>query len=281
MNEINTLALRTSQLPVTCMADLATAGELLAASGMMVKNAAAGFVVAATCHQQGISLLEFHRTYHIVDGKPSMRADAMLAEFRKAGGRYKITENSVTRAAAEFEFEGQKIDFSFSMQDAMRTGDCLKADGKTIKEIWQKRPEDMLWARMVSRAVRRLCPEINAGLYAPEEVVDFASDSQRPAPSPISVAEAVRRAKPVQGVTMAPATVATAQAVTAAEVAVTDFTLCPIGGEGWEGRPWADMTKDELEAALEWEGATVEGMTPNHYAAIHAALTEKNEAEKQ
>ena len=85
-----------------------------------------------------------------------MRADAMLAEFRNRGGKYKIVENSQTRAAAEVEFEGQKLPFEFTMEDAKRTGDCFKGDGKTLKLTWQKRPDDMLWARMVSRMVRRL-----------------------------------------------------------------------------------------------------------------------------
>ena len=33
----------------------------------------------------------------------------------------------------------------------------------------------MLWARCVSDAVRAVCPEVTAGLYAPEEVMDFES----------------------------------------------------------------------------------------------------------
>ncbi len=185
-------------LPANNLADLATAGQLLAQSGMFgVNNAAAGFVVAATCYQQGISLMEFHRTYHIVEGRPSMRADAMLAEFRKRGGKYKIVENSQTRAAAEVEFEGQKLPFEFTMEDAKRTGDCFKGDGKTLKLTWQKRPDDMLWARMVSRMVRRLCPEINAGLYSPEEVQEFDTPTPGAAPTPITEDEAARRAKNV------------------------------------------------------------------------------------
>ena len=77
MTETNTnpstaLALRAQQLPTTSLAEIVKAGELLAQSNMFgVQNPAAGFVVVATCHQQGISLMEFNRTYHIVDGRPS------------------------------------------------------------------------------------------------------------------------------------------------------------------------------------------------------------------
>ena len=71
-------------LPVNTFAELVEAGKLLATSQAFgAVNPAAGFLIVATCHQQGISLMEFHRTYHMVDGKPSMRADAMLAERNK------------------------------------------------------------------------------------------------------------------------------------------------------------------------------------------------------
>jgi hypothetical protein len=263
-NETTALTIRGQALPAKSMGELATAGELLAQSGMFgIKNAAGGFVVAATCYQQGISLMEFHRTYHIVEGRPSMRADAMLAEFRKAGGRYKIVENSQTRAAAEFTFEGQVLAFEFTMDDAKRTGDCLRGDGK-VKEIWTKRPEDMLWARMVSRAVRRLCPEINAGVYAPEEVMDFDTPQRAPgaAPTPINEDEAARRAKRV-----------VAEAVTEF-IADDPASVCPIGGEGYDGKPWTEFDTDELHAAL---GTDAPEMTDAHKAAIKMVLEERGE----
>jgi hypothetical protein len=259
-----------AQLPTNSMQEIAVAGDLLARSGMFgVKNAAAGFVVVATCHQQGISLMEFHRTYHIVEGRPSMRADAMLAEFRKAGGRYKIVENSQTRAAAEVTFEGQKLMFEYTIEDAMRTGDCLRGDGK-VKEIWTKRPEDMLWARLVSRFVRRLCPEINAGVYTPEEVRDFDDTPHHAtAAAPISADEAARRAKVVT-----PEFVAPAQTTAAEGVDITDPSVCPIGGEGYAGRAWDEFENDELTAALESENPA---MTIEHRKAIWLVVKQREE----
>ncbi len=248
--ETKEIALR-QQLPASTMVDLFKAGELLAQSGMFgIQNAAAGFVVMATCQQQGISLMEFMRTYHIVENKPSMRADAMLAEFRKAGGRYKIIENSTERAAAEFTFEKQTVVFEYTMDGAKRIGDCLKRDGK-IKEIWQKRPEDMLWARMVSRAVRRLAPEINAGVYSPEEVVDFDDKKGDKGDKPLTQDEVLRRAKVVKS-----------------EPAI-DYSVCPIGGDGVEGRAWETFTFEELHAALYCDDPAI---TELHKEAIQMVL---------
>ena len=196
---------KNTPMPLASVADMQAVGTAIAQSGMFgINNAGAGLVVALTCHSQGISLMEFARTYHVIDNKPSMRADAMLAEFRKRGGKYVIVENSVTRAAADFEFEGNKLSGAFTMDDAARTGDCFKADGKTLKHNWQHRAENMLWARMVSRTVRLLCPEIVAGLYTPEEVEDFRGPDNARAVTTISGAEASARASKIVDVLPAP-----------------------------------------------------------------------------
>ena len=254
-------------LPTNTLADLVRAGELLAQSGMFgIANAASGFVVAATCHQQGISLMEFQRTYHIVEGRPSMRADAMLAEFRKMGGRHRIVENSATRAEAVFEVEGQTFTGVFTIGDAQATGDCYKTDGKTLKHTWAKRPADMLWARMVSRSVRRLCPEIVAGLYTPEEAADF--DEPRPARTVTpEIAPDVAAARATGSATV-PATATPAPAP-------VDFTVCPAGFDAMTGVPWADMDADTLRAALE---CNAESLTHTHRAAIRVALEQKGGA---
>lgn len=256
-------------LPTNTMQDLIQAGQLLAQSGMFgVNNDAAGFVIAATCQQQRISLLDFRRTYHIVDNSPSMRADAMLAELRKRGGKHRIIENSVNRAAIEIEFEGQSLPFSFSMDDAKRTGDCFQKDGKTLKHNWTKRPEDMLWARCVSRAVRRICPEIVAGLYTPEEVADFSEAPRRADPVAITPAEAASRAS-----ARAPVTIE-AEAVPE-DTVVDDCSVCPAGFDDLSGVAWCHMDVETLRAALESDDAR---LSAGHRAAISLALDEKGGA---
>jgi len=245
-------------LPVDSMDDLMQIGTAIAQSGMFgVKNLASGLVVAATCHQQGITLLEFQRTYHIIEGRPSMRADAMLAEFRRKGGKYRILENSMERAAAEFDFEGQKVTLEYTMEDAKRTGDCYQGDGKSIKHTWAKRPDDMLWARLVSRAVRRLAPEINAGLYAPEEVQDFEKP-ERPEPRNITPQVAAERIK-----TSAPK---------------VDYTVCPEGCGEYSGRTWSNIDIEILEAALASDNPA---LTPTHRAAIRAEIEVRKDVQKE
>jgi hypothetical protein len=259
-----------SALPIANMSDLAQAGQFLAASGIFgIKNAAAGFCVAATCHQQGISLMEFRRTYHMTAEGPSMRADAMAAEFRNRGGRYEIIENSTERAAARFEFEDQDIEFSYSMDDARRTGDCFNGDGKTLKYNWSKRPDDMLWARMISRAVRRLCPEINAGLYSPEEMQDVGDDApaQRQAPRALTADEVQSRVRVVDGM----ATERPAQtAPTPAPFVEQDCTIIPEGFGEFSGRRWDECDDETLSAALESDA-----LDAGYKAAVRIVIEER------
>ena len=46
---------------------------------------------------------------------------------------------------------------------------------REIKDNWSTPidREAMMWARVVSESLRRVCPEIYAGIYAPEEIEDF------------------------------------------------------------------------------------------------------------
>ena len=137
MNEL----IKQESLPLSSFEDLKNTGKLLAQSGMFgANNEAEGFVIASTCLQQGIALLDFIRTYHLIDNKPSMKSDAIAAEFRKRGGKYRIIERSATKAEAEFEFENNKITFSFSYKEA-------EEKGLSDEEVWGEETELHLWTR--------------------------------------------------------------------------------------------------------------------------------------
>jgi len=260
-------------LPIQSMSEMATAGQLLAQSGMFgISNAAAGFVVVATCQQQGISLMAFSRTYHIVQGKPTMRADAMLAEFRKLGGKVKIIENSTTCAHAVLEFEGESYDWKYTIEDAKRTGDALNGDG-SLKNMWQKRPEDMLWARLVSRSIRKLAPEIVSGIYTPEETQD-AQSMQRGEPRRINPSEIDDRVKHNNEPDLNQYAKREPHTIDIDSDMLEEANYCPIGGDDYRGLPWAQMPDDVLEMALE---SKLEEITEAHRDAIRLELSKRNE----
>lgn len=164
------------------MADPLVAADKMAQSYAMVcggKTKEEGFVIALTCMMEGITAIEFNRRYHMIQGKPSMRADALLAEFRAAGGRYKILENSPDRAAIAFTWEDETYEWEFTWEEAKESRwpwKNWKKPEEGFKDNWSTPTDrkDMLWSRLVSSSVKKLVPEIAAGCYTPEELQDVA-----------------------------------------------------------------------------------------------------------
>lgn len=141
-------------------------------------NEAQGKVLALACIAERKNPLELVRTYHIIDGKLSMRADAMLAEFRKMGGKVRwinVGDDGVA-AKAVFTFEGIDTEIGFTIEDAKRAN-LVKPKGN-----WEKDPGAMLRARTTSKAIRMLCPEIVAGYYTPEEIDDATGSGETKGP---------------------------------------------------------------------------------------------------
>lgn len=244
-------------LPVQGMNDLALIGTQLEKSGMFgLSREGAGLVVAMTCFQQNITPLDFLRTYHIIDNKPAMRADAMAAKFRENGGRYKMMIRTDIEAKAQFFIEDEKIEqvMFCKMTEVKKQGICYKADGKTLKANWQKFPANMLWARMMSNAVRTLMPEIVAGVYTPEEIQDFDDTSAKeekiinPEVAERKVAEKTAGKAP-EKVTEAMKKSEVTVDVKAEEVKPVDFSLCPMEPE--VGIPFANLLLADLEAIVE------------------------------
>ena len=166
--------------PMTAIAEL---GNMFHKSGIMgVATPGDGAVVALTCMCEGITPLEFAKTYHIINGRPSMRADMMHAKFRGAGGKVTWINMGDDGKAAEatFEFDGQSAQIKYTIEDARNVvGDKLdKADSN-----WRKDRGAMLRARLITKAIRILAPELIAGVYTPEELEDSGAVSTPAAPA--------------------------------------------------------------------------------------------------
>jgi len=156
-------------------------GAALAKSGMCgLPNEEAGMIIAMTCLCDGITPMDYMRRYHTINGKPSMRSDAMLAEFRiNHGGNHKVVERSPDRSTIRLISRDESIDeFSLTWDEAQEAGWPYYVDKKgevATKDTWDSRRgrQTMLWARVVSDAIRTVCPEVNAGVYTPEEMADI------------------------------------------------------------------------------------------------------------
>ncbi|MCD8349117.1 MAG: hypothetical protein LUC93_00710 [Planctomycetaceae bacterium] len=169
------------------MENIGKMGLAFAKSGILgITTEAQGQIMAMTCIVEGITPVEFSRRYHIVEGRLSMKADAMLARYQELGGKVIWLETTDKICRARWIYNGNDIEISFSIDDAHRA--CLCGPNGTMKENqknpgnWQKYPDAMLRARCQTKAIRMLAPQVNAGIYSPEEIE--GDDSMAVAPPP-------------------------------------------------------------------------------------------------
>jgi hypothetical protein len=113
------------------------------------------------------------RDYHVIEGKPSLKADIMLSRHQLSGGTIKWLE--ISDAAVVAEFSSTMCPTPVVIRwDTERA----KKAGLTGKSTWLKYPQQMLTARVISEGVRKTNPQVIAGFYTPEEVVDFEPEKQ-------------------------------------------------------------------------------------------------------
>ena len=127
----------------------------------------AALTLMLLCQAEGLHPIQALRQYHIIKGRPAMRADAMQAAFQLAGGKIQWLERCDTKCSAEFSHPaGGTCVVTWSIETA-------KQAGLTGNPTWQKFPRAMLSARVVSEGCRAVYPAVVCGLYTPEEIENF------------------------------------------------------------------------------------------------------------
>jgi len=254
-----------SPAPVATMADIEQLGKMFETSGMFGCNQQGqGTVLAMTCVMQRMTPLEFIQTYHIVEGRPSMRSDAMLAKLLEIGGSYKIMERTPEVASVWMKYRSAEGTFTLTHAHVKEEPFYWKKDGKTPKDNYAspRKRMQMLWARVTSDGVRAIAPIVSSGLYTPEEVADFGDDKPT--------------AKQAKSVTVSPPMQETTTTATTATVEVlppVDYGVMPIGKN--KGKRFDELDAVMLEKIIILEG--YEAITPEHKAEAKKALDAKKE----
>jgi len=119
------------------------------------------------------------RSFHVIEGTPTMKPEIMLALVRRAGhsvkGEATPKGSTVTGTRAD---NGDTLTVSFTLESAEQAGLCEIRDGKPYarsskggKLPWEQYPEDMMWARCLSKLCRRLFSDVVLGAgYTAEEL---------------------------------------------------------------------------------------------------------------
>ena len=136
----------------------------VAKSGLFgMKTADQALALMALSQAEGIHPMIAVRDYHIIQGRPSLKADTMLARFQQAGGKVEWHELSDLKVDATFSHpQGGAARIDWTMARAT-------AAGLANKDNWRFYPRAMLRSRVISEGVRTVFPGIIAGVYTPEE----------------------------------------------------------------------------------------------------------------
>lgn len=213
-------------------------------------NEAQGKVFAMACLCEETNPIALSRKYHVIENNLSMKADAMLAELRARGGKHKVLERTADKASVQIDYDGQVYVETFTWEEASQEPYVYGKDvagKKVLKKNWAtpRARRQMLWARVISEAVRTVAPEIVSGIYTPEETNDFVDE----APA----------AKTVDVVQLMAATAAKVEpkAGPLAEVVDAEFTVVPETTTAEPAKCTADQRK-QLKTLFDSVGATKE-----------------------
>jgi hypothetical protein len=127
------------------------------------------------------------RDYHVINGRPALRADAMLARFQAAGGKVEWGEYTDTKVVGKFSHpSGGSVEIAWTVKMAQDAG-------LTRNPTWKSYPRQMLRSRCISEGIRTVFPGVVVGTYTPEEVQDMdptpavRQAPPPPAPEPVEV----------------------------------------------------------------------------------------------
>jgi len=151
------------------MADIQKMAQVAADSKMFgFKNQAEAMAIMLLCQAEDMHPAIAMRDYHVIQGRPALKADAMLARFQQSGGSVDWKKYGDDEVTGVFSHpQGGKVTITWTDEMADKLG-FMKKDN------WRNYTRAMLRARCISEGIRTVFPACVAGVYTPEEVQDFA-----------------------------------------------------------------------------------------------------------
>lgn len=179
----NALAIREAAPPVIVprsLDEMISLAERLASSSLLpaaLRGKVPEVLMQIMAGQElGLYSMASLRSFHIIEGKPTMAADAMVAivlgsgkaeYFRRVG---EGTADAVTYETKRRDQPPQRCTWTWEM---------AKAAALTQKDNWRLYRRAMLASRAKSELARDVYPDVLAGCYTPDEVGDRAPNAPR------------------------------------------------------------------------------------------------------
>ena len=157
--------MNTALVPV---ADIEKMEVAIAKSKMFgMKTADEAFALMLIAQAEGMHPAIAARDYHVIQGRPTLKADAMLARFQNAGGKVQwdvYTDAEVTGTFSHPSGGSLKLTWTFAQASKI---------GLTGKDNWKYYPRAMLRARCISEGIRTVYPGCVVGTYTAEELEEI------------------------------------------------------------------------------------------------------------
>lgn len=137
-----------------------------------IKDEAQALALMAVAEAEGMHPAKAVQTYHVIQGRPAIKADALLARFQEAGGKVNWSTYNDKQVIGTFTHPaGGSITIDWDIERAKRIG-------LASKDNWRNYPRNMLRARCIAEGVRAVFPGIATGIYTAEEVTDMPAAGQ-------------------------------------------------------------------------------------------------------
>jgi hypothetical protein len=140
----------------------------VAKSGLFaVKTPEAAVSLMLIAQAEGIHPAQAMMDYDVIQGKPALKASAMLARFQRAGGTVEWLEATDQKVSGTFTHAaGGSVTVTWD--------DARVAQAGLTNPMHKKFPLQMKRARCISEGVRAVCPGVTPlNMYTPEETVDM------------------------------------------------------------------------------------------------------------
>lgn len=131
----------------------------------------------------GLSPSESLYRINVIQGKPTMSAELIAAQVRKAGHKLRIKKDEQAQSVTVQIVRADDPDWPF---EVTRDKAWAASMGLANKENYRKQPMTMLTWRAISACAREACPEALFGVaYTPDEMHDL--DHMQPATDEVTV----------------------------------------------------------------------------------------------
>ena len=164
---------------VATFSDIERMARAVAASnlfGVKTVEQAAALMLVAQAEGMHPAIAATH--YHVINGRPTLKADAMLSRFQAAGGRVQWDAYTDEQVTGTFSHpQGGSVSVTWTVAQAQTAG-------LTKNPTWRQYPRQMLRARCISEGIRTVYPGVTVGIYTPEEAAEMEPRTVQAAPVP-------------------------------------------------------------------------------------------------